>query len=128
MHFTWNIEYWIKNTFENEGVEIDEMLGHGGFFKTAGVGDTIMARATNAPVTTMATASEGGAWGIALLAQFMLDDSDDLAEYLDTKIFSDIEKVMVKPEKEGVDGFDSFMKRYVAGLDIERAAVANLKS
>ena len=91
-------------------------------------GDTIMARATNAPVTTMATASEGGAWGIALLAQFMMNDIDDLAEYLESNIFSDIEKVMVKPEKEGVEGFDRFMKRYVDGLDIEHAAVANLKS
>ena len=118
----------LKILFENEGVEIDEMLGHGGLFKTAGVGDTIMARATNTPVTTMATASEGGAWGIALLAQFMLNDFDDLSEYLETKIFSDIEKVMVEPEKEGIEGFDSFMKRYVGGLDIEHAAVANLKS
>lgn len=56
-----------------EHVKIDKLLGHGGLFKTKGVGQQILADAVNAPVSVMSTAGEGGAWGIALLASYMIN-------------------------------------------------------
>ena len=108
-----------------EHVKIDKLLGHGGLFKTKGVGQQILADAVNAPVSVMSTAGEGGAWGIALLASYMINkkDGEDLADFLDENVFKGNEGSTLAPEAEGVKGFDAFMNRYMKGLGIERAAV-----
>lgn len=114
---------------EKEGVEVDKILGHGGLFKTPGVGQKILAAAMNTPVSVMETAGEGGAWGIALLASYMLHkaEGESLADYLDHHVFMDSTAVCVKPDPEDVKGFEEFMKRYHEGLAIERAAVEYLQ-
>ena len=110
---------------KDEGVEIDTVLGHGGLFKTKGVGQQILADAVNAPVSVMSTAGEGGAWGIALLAAYLVDkkDGETLDEFLDNCVFAGNEGSTLDPEPEGVKGFNEFMDRYLKGLPIERAAV-----
>ncbi|WP_411682275.1 xylulokinase [Clostridium thailandense] len=114
---------------KEEGVKVDEMLGHGGLFKTKGVGQKIMAAAIDAPVSVMETAGEGGAWGMALLASYMLNKSenDTLDDYLTQKVFAGKVGTKIDPASKDVAGFDEFMKRYTNGLEIERAAVDNLK-
>jgi len=114
---------------KDEGVKVDEMLGHGGLFKTKWVGQKIMAAAINAPVSVMETAGEGGAWGIAILASYMLNKTENqtLDDYLSTKVFAGKVSSKINPDSKDVKGFDEFMKRYANGLAIERAAVDNLK-
>jgi len=113
---------------KQEKVQIDKMLGHGGFFLTKGVGQRIMAAAMQTPVFVMETAGEGGAWGIALLAAYMQNKSEGetLPEYLNTRIFHGEEGSAMQPEAADVEGFEAFMKDYKAGLAIERAAVEQL--
>lgn len=115
--------------FREEGVQVDRVTGHGGLFKTKGVGQSILAAAMNTPVSVMETAGEGGAWGIALLAAYMLykKDGETLDTYLQDRVFGGNTGTCVEPKPEDVAGFDEFIKRYTAGLPIERAAVANLK-
>ena len=115
--------------FKEEAVEVDEMLGHGGLFKTKGVGQRIAAAAMNTPVSVMETAGEGGAWGIALLASYMADkkEGESLQDYLNNKIFAGQSGSRMEPVAEDVEGFEKFMKRYMAGLAIEHAAVDALK-
>ena len=110
---------------DKEQVKIDRLLGHGGLFKTKGVGQQILADAVNAPVSVMETAGEGGAWGIALLASYLINkkDGEDLADFLDENVFKGNEGSTLAPEAEGVKGFNAFMDRYMKGLGIERAAV-----
>ena len=110
---------------DQEHVKIDRLLGHGGLFKTKGVGQQILADAVNAPVSVMSTAGEGGAWGIALLAAYLVDkkDGETLDEFLDNRVFAGNEGSTLDPEPEGVRGFNEFMDRYLKGLPIERAAV-----
>ncbi|RAP77427.1 xylulokinase [Paenibacillus montanisoli] len=110
---------------KQEAVKLDEILGHGGFFKTEGVGQKIMAGALNVPVSVMETAGEGGAWGIALLASFMMNraEQEPLEEYLNRKVFAGKAGVSVQPDPKDAAGFEAFMKRYTKGLAIERAAV-----
>ncbi len=114
---------------KQEGVQVDKILGHGGLFKTKGVGQKIMAAAMDAPVSVMETAGEGGAWGIALLASYMIHkaDQETLDDYLNEKVFAGQEGASLHPDQKDVDGFEKFMKRYTGGLAIERAAVENLK-
>ena len=113
---------------KQENVKIEQILGHGGLFKTKGVGQTIMAAAIGAPVTVMETAGEGGAWGIALLADYMNNKENmTLDAYLSEKVFKDAKAETIAPTKEDIDGFEAFMERYRAGLAIERSAVENLK-
>jgi sugar (pentulose or hexulose) kinase len=111
--------------FEQEQVKIDQVLGHGGFFKTKEVGQKIMAAAMNVPVSVMETAGEGGAWGIALLASYMLHKEKDepLAAYLSKKVFAGENGTTIAPDQRDVDGFTAFLERYKKGLIIERAAV-----
>lgn len=111
--------------FEKEHVQVDRLLGHGGLFKTEGVGQQILADAVNAPVSVMSTAGEGGAWGIALLASYLInkEEGEDLARFLDEKVFAGNQGTSLDPKPEGVEGFNRFMERYMKGLDIERAAV-----
>ena len=115
--------------FENERVKIDTVLGHGGFFKTRGVGQKVMAAAMNVPVSVMETAGEGGAWGIALLAAYMLRKSagEPLEGYLSNNVFAGQSGTTIAPDPTDVGGFGAFMERYKAGLVIERAAVDALK-
>jgi sugar (pentulose or hexulose) kinase len=115
--------------FEQEQVKLDQLLGHGGFFKTKEVGQRIMAAAMNVPVSVMETAGEGGAWGIALLASYMLHKStnEPLEAYLSSKVFAGENGTTLAPDQRDVDGFTVFMERYKKGLVIERAAVDGLR-
>lgn len=114
---------------KEEGVILDEILGHGGLFKTKEIGQKIMAAAIDTPVSVMETAGEGGAWGIALLASYMLnkEENETLEAYLNEKVFAGENGTKVYPDAEDVEGFNKFMKRYAKGLSIERAAIDNLK-
>lgn len=109
---------------EEEDVVLDQILGHGGFFKTREVGQRMMAAAMNVPVSVMETAGEGGAWGIALLAAYMLRKAtnESLEAYLSNKVFADEHGTTIAPTQRDVDGFTAFMERYKKGLVIERAA------
>jgi sugar (pentulose or hexulose) kinase len=111
--------------FEKEHVRIDQLLGHGGFFKTKEVGQKIMAAAMNVPVAVMGTAGEGGAWGIALLASYMLNKTgnEPLDTWLSINVFADENGMTIAPDPTDVAGFSVFMERYKKGLVIERAAV-----
>lgn len=115
--------------FEQEQVKIDKILGHGGFFKTRGVGQKIMAAALNVPVSVMETAGEGGAWGIALLAAYMLqkEGNEPLDVYLSNRVFASENGMTIAPEPRDIAGFAAFMDRYQKGLVIERAAVDTLR-
>jgi sugar (pentulose or hexulose) kinase len=110
-------------------VKIDQILGHGVFFKTKGVGQKMMAAAMNVPVSVMETAGEGGAWGIALLASYMFNKSKDepLEVYLSKKVFAGQNGTTIAPDNKDVEGFATFMERYKKGLVIERAAVDGLR-
>ena len=114
---------------KEEEVAIDRITGHGGLFKTKGVGQKILAAAMDATVSVMKTAGEGGAWGIALLASYMVnkDAGEALEDYLQNKVFGGDEGEKMDPDPEDVKGFDEFIKRYRAGFPIERAAVDALK-
>ena len=113
---------------EEEGVRVDELCGHGGFFKTPEVGQRIMAAATNTPVSVPQTAGEGGAWGMALLAAYSVRDNRETAlpDFLDELIGDSIGRA-VAPLPEDVDGFNRYFRRYAAGLPIEAAAVERLR-
>ncbi|HSZ78880.1 MAG TPA: FGGY-family carbohydrate kinase [Chthoniobacterales bacterium] len=115
--------------FEQEQVKIDKVLGHGGFFKTEEVGQKMMAAAMNVPVSVMETAGEGGAWGIALLASYVLHkkEKEPLEAYLSNKVFAGDNSTTIDPDQRDVVGFAAFMERYKEGLPIERTAVNALK-
>jgi len=108
--------------FDDENVKIDEINGHGGFFKTAEVGQNIMSAATNTPCSVLSSAGEGGAWGIAILASF-INKNKTLEDYLDEKVFKNSEKVTIMADQKDVKGFNTFFEKYHRGLDIERKAV-----
>ncbi len=114
--------------FEQEQVKVDRVLGHGGFFKTEAVGQRMMAAAMNVPVSVMETAGEGGAWGIALLAAYMLHRAanEPLEAFLGNRVFRGEIGTAVTPDPADVGGFAAFMERYKKGLMIERAAVDGL--
>lgn len=111
---------------KEEHVAVDSLMGHGGFFKTPVVGQRVMAAGMNAPITVMDTASEGGAWGIAILAAFMKEkkDGETLSSYLNDKIFAGQTGTTLKPEPEDVKGFEAFLEEYKKLLPAEKAAVA----
>ena len=113
---------------KNENVAIDSILGHGGLFKTPVVGQKIVAAAMNTPVSVMATAGEGGAWGIALLASYMMNNNDNasLEDFLDKKVFKEVDNQEIYPDCFDVEGFEEFIERYKKGLAIEKAAIENL--
>ncbi len=114
--------------FETEQVRLDRILGHGGLFKTPEVGQRMLAAALNVPVTVMETAGEGGAWGMALLAAYMLNkgDAETLEEYLSGRVFAGDQGITLAPDPVDVQGFRTFMQRYKQGLSIERDAVEGL--
>jgi sugar (pentulose or hexulose) kinase len=114
---------------EKEKVRLDTLLGHGGLFKTKGVGQKLMAAALNVPVAVMESAGEGGAWGIALLAAYMRrkNEGETLEDYLERKVFAGNKGLRMEPDGIDLRGFEKFMDRYTAGLNIERAAAEYLK-
>ncbi len=113
---------------KEEQVKVDSLTGHGGLFKTPVVGQRLMAAAMNAPVTVMDTASEGGAWGMAVLACYMAEkqEGEALADYLNDKIFAGQGGTTIEPEAEDVAGFDAYIERYRSGLKAEKAAVESV--
>jgi sugar (pentulose or hexulose) kinase len=121
------LKYGIDMLTEKEKVRIDSLLGHGGLFKTKGVGQRFLAAAFNAPVSVMESAGEGGAWGIALLAAFIREGELSLEKFLAEKVFAGKEGAVIEPDPKDVISFKKFMKSYTAGLKIEKAAVENLK-
>ncbi|WP_139994039.1 xylulokinase [Paenibacillus paridis] len=110
---------------QKEHITIDRILAHGGLFKTSLVGQKMCAAALNVPVSVMSTAGEGGAWGMAILASYMVnkEQHEGLADYLTTRVFNDAEGQEVYPDSADVNGFALFMERYTKGLAIEQAAV-----
>lgn len=110
---------------KEEGVKIDSIIGHGGLFKTEKVGQKIVADALNVPVTLMETASEGGAWGIAILAAYKKNKSvnESFVSYLSGKVFVNQKGIKMEPNSEGVKGFEEFIGHYKKGLAIENSAV-----
>lgn len=114
---------------KDEGVRLDTIYGHGGLFKTKGVGQKMVAAAINAPVSVMETAGEGGAWGITILASYMMNKSENetLDDYLTNRVFAGEKGSRVEPDQKDVEGFDVFIQRYKEGLSIERAAIENLR-
>lgn len=116
--------------FNEEDITLSRLTGHGGFFKTEGVGQSVLAAAVNTPVSVMETAGEGGAWGMAVLAAYMTEKSDGyqkaLDEYLGECVFKNAKVKTVQPSKEDVAGYKEFLASYRNGLKVERAAVENL--
>ncbi len=115
--------------FGKENVRLDMLLGHGGFFKAKGVGQKLMAAAMGTPVSVMETAGEGGPWGIALLAAYLVrrQDGESLGDYLEERVFAGSKGESASPDPEDQKGFEAFMAQYVKGLAAERAAVDQLK-
>ena len=112
---------------KEEQVKVDRITGHGGYFKTAGVGQRMLAAALNSPISVMETAGEGGAWGIALLAGYLVNNSENksLADYLEDVVFAGNTGSEIAPTAEDVEGFNRYIEAYKRGLAIEHAAVAN---
>ncbi|MCR5684071.1 MAG: FGGY-family carbohydrate kinase [Lachnospiraceae bacterium] len=119
------LKYGLDVMIKDEGVKVDNMYGHGGLFKTKGVGQGILAAAIDAPVSVMSTAGEGGAWGMALLAAYMVNkaEGETLEDYLAEKVFGGEKGESMQPDPKDVAGFNAFLSEYVKALDIERAAV-----
>ena len=111
---------------KEEGVKVDRITGHGGYFKTKGVGQRMLAAALNSPISVMETAGEGGAWGIALLAAYLINNKGlSLADYLEQVVFAGNTGVSIAPTAEDVEGFNRYIENYSRGLAIEQSAVEN---
>ena len=111
------------NVLHGEGVKLDSMFAHGGMFKTAGVAQRLLAAAIGAPVTVGDTASEGGAWGIAVLAEYLRSGKGKvLGVYLNERVFAGAKLDVAKPDAEDVKGYGAWLKQYEAGLAIQKAA------
>ena len=119
------LKYGLDILFKEEHVTLDKLMGHGGFFKTKGVGQRIMAAAADVPVSVMETAGEGGAWGIAVLAAYRKDKKpgQSLSDYLNEQVFADAKAETMEPDAKDVEGFNAFMTSYINGLAAERGAV-----
>ena len=115
--------------FDEEKIKVDRITGHGGFFKTKGVGQRILAAALNSPISVMETAGEGGAWGMALLAGYLIKNTEklNLADYLENKVFAGNTGTSIDPLPEDVAGFNAYILEYKACLPVEESAVANKK-
>ncbi|WP_300967949.1 xylulokinase [uncultured Duncaniella sp.] len=111
--------------FNEEHVQVDRITGHGGLFKTPGVGQRVLAAALNSPISVMETAGEGGAWGIALLAAFVVNNrkGQSLPEWLNDCVFLGNAGTEIAPSREDVEGFNKYIETYKRGLAIEKAAV-----
>ena len=111
--------------FNEEKIKVDRITGHGGLFRTKGVGQRILAAAINSPISVMETAGEGGAWGIALLGSYLVNNEkkQSLTDFLDENVFVGDAGIEVSPTPEDVAGFNTYIENYKAGLPIEEAAV-----
>ena len=111
--------------FKEEQVKVDRITGHGGYFKTKGVGQRMLAAALGSPISVMETAGEGGAWGIALLASYMVHHTPQqtLADFLDTQVFAGNAGIEVSPTVEDIEGFNAYIANYKRALPVEEAAV-----
>lgn len=114
---------------KEEGVKLDRITGHGGLFKTERVGQSILAAAINAPVTVMKTAGEGGAWGMAILANYLIvkTKGETLENFLEERVFQGLEGTTVAPDPADVAGFEQFTACYVKGLPVVREAVRSVE-
>ncbi|TCD53789.1 ATPase [Alloscardovia theropitheci] len=110
----------------DEGVQVDSLVGHGGIFTTPVVAQRILAAAFNTPIRVMSTASEGGAWGMAVLADYTAHSDQLLDEYLDSRVFADAQYSTEQPIDTDVKGFEDFFARFKQGLSIEKAAVESI--
>ena len=110
--------------FNEEHIGVDRIMGHGGYFTTPQVGQRMLAAALNSPISVMETAGEGGAWGIALLAAYAVNNPGklSLADYLDQVVFAGNTGIEVRPTPEDVAGFNRYMENYKANLPVEKAA------
>ena len=113
--------------FKDEMIRVDRITGHGGYFKTAGVGQRMLAAALNSPISVMETAGEGGAWGIALLAGYAVNNPNklSLADYLENVVFAGNTGTSIAPTPEDVAGFEKYIENYKRCLPIEQSAVDN---
>ena len=111
-----------------EGLQVDKLYGHGGFFKTPGVGQRMLSAAVNAPVSVMETAGEGGPYGMALLCAYMIkkEPGETLPDFLDSKIFASASSVTLMADEEEVQGFNAFLSKYKSAFGTELAAVQGL--
>lgn len=111
---------------KDEGVAVDSLVGHGGIFTTPKVAQKILAAAFNTPIKVMSTAAEGGAWGMAVLADYLWhtnEDKSNLADYLDGRVFAGASSTTESPDSDDVTGFEEFFERFRKGLPIEQAAI-----
>ena len=111
--------------FKEEHVKVDRITGHGGYFKTPGVGQRMLAAALGSPISVMQTAGEGGAWGIALLASYLVNKKccQSLADFLDSQVFAGDAGTEIAPTMEDVEGFNRYIDQYKQALPVEEAAV-----
>ena len=111
---------------KDEGVAVDSLVGHGGIFTTPKVAQKILAAAFNTPIKVMSTAAEGGAWGMAVLADYLWhtnEDKSNLVDYLDGRVFAGASSTTESPDSDDVAGFEEFFERFRKGLPIEQAAI-----
>lgn len=113
---------------EKENVSVEALTGHGGFFKATEVGQKLMAGALKTPISVMKTASEGGPWGVAILARYMTEkeEGESLSHYLNEKVFKDNIGSTIEPSKDDVEGFQKYMESYVKGLAVEKEAIKQI--
>ena len=111
---------------EDEKVAIDRLMGHGGLFKTPGVGQKYLAAATNSAVWVMETAGEGGPYGMALLAAYLKNNEKLLEDFLADDIFADAPGTKLEPLTADIMGFRDYLRRFLKGLEVEKAAIEPL--
>lgn len=111
---------------KEENINIDVLIAQGGMFKTPVIAQQVLSNALNMPITVMNTASEGGAWGMAILAKYVNYKHEDLETFLDQKVFSAPESSALSPEPKGVEGYEKFIKKYKKGLPIESVAINSI--
>jgi len=114
--------------FKKEQVKVDRIYGHGGLFKTQGVGQNLLAAAMNAPVTVLSNAGEGGPWGMAVLTSYMVNKAEykELQDYLNRQVFAGERASTVEPDPEDVEGFDRYIANYVKAVKVQQAAIEAL--
>lgn len=111
---------------KDEGVAVDSLVGHGGIFTTPKVAQKILAAAFNTPIKVMSTAAEGGAWGMAVLADYLWHADQPLDEFLDARVFADAASTTENPDESDVAGFEEFFDRFRKGLPIEHVAIESI--
>lgn len=111
---------------KDEGVAVDSLVGHGGIFTTPKVAQKILAAAFDTPIKVMSTAAEGGAWGMAVLADYLWHADQPLDEFLDARVFADAASTTENPDEGDAAGFEEFFDRFRKGLPIEHVAIESI--